>query len=112
MSSPEATGLDLLGYVQHAGGLNQAATVLSELAERLDAEQLAKAARYVPIGWAQRLGYLLEHLGFDAKASALKDYVRQHAKQSTVLLSQAPRKRARRNKGWKLFVNANVEAEL
>jgi predicted transcriptional regulator of viral defense system len=112
VSSPEATALDLVGYIQHAGGLNQAATVLSELAERIDPEKLAEAARTVPVGWAQRLGYLLEHLGFDAKIPALKGYVRKHAKQSTVLLPTAPRKRSRRNKGWKLYVNASVAAEL
>ncbi len=112
VSSPEATALDLLGYVQRAGGLNQVATVLSELVERIDPKKLADAARHVPIGWAQRLGYLLEHLGFDEKASALKEYVRRHAKQSTPLSPRAPAKRARENKDWKLYVNVTVEAEL
>jgi predicted transcriptional regulator of viral defense system len=112
VSTPEATALDLVGYTSHAGGLNQVATVLSELAERLDQEKLAVAARTAPIPWAQRLGFLLEHLGFAAKVPALKEYVRQHAKQSTVLLPQAKYQRAHRNKGWKLYINAKVEAEL
>ena len=112
VSSPEATALDLFGYAHHAGGLNQVATVLSELAKRIDPEKLAAAARTAPIPWAQRLGYLLEHLGFAAKVSALKEYVRKNATQSAVLLPQAQHKRARRNKGWKLYVNAKVEAEL
>lgn len=112
VSTPEATALDLLGYAHHAGGLNQVAAVLSELAERIDPEKLAAAAHTAPVAWAQRLGYLLEHLGFAAKTPALKDYVRKHAKQSIVLLPKAPHKRARRNKGWKLYVNASVEAEL
>jgi len=109
VSTPEATALDLVGYAGHAGGLNQVATVLSELAERIDPEKLAAAARTAPIAWAQRLGYLLEHLGFAAKVSALKEYVRQDAKQSTLLLPQSPQKRSHRNKGWKLSVNARVE---
>jgi predicted transcriptional regulator of viral defense system len=112
VSSPEATALDLVGYAGHAGGLNQVATVLSELAERIDPEKLAAVARTAPVPWAQRLGFLLEHLGFAAKVPVLKEYVRQHAKQSTVLLPTAPKKRAHRNKGWKLYVNAKVEAEL
>jgi predicted transcriptional regulator of viral defense system len=112
VSSPEATALDLVGYADHAGGLNQVATILSELAERIDPEKLAAAARTAPVAWAQRLGYLLEHLGFAAKTPALKEYVREHAKQSTALLPKAPRKSSRRNKGWKLYVNADVEAEL
>lgn len=111
VSSPEATALDLIGYADHVGGLGQVATVLSELGERIDPAKLAKAAEAAPTPWAQRLGYVLEHLGLEAKTSALKEYVRGHAKQSTVLLPKAPRKRSR-NKGWKLFVNARVEAEL
>jgi predicted transcriptional regulator of viral defense system len=112
VSSPEATALDLVGYADHAGGLGQVATVLSELAERIDPEKLATAARTAPVAWAQRLGYLLEHLGFATKTPALKAYVREHAKQSTALLPKAPHKRSRRNKVWKLYINANVEAEL
>ncbi len=112
VSSPEATAFDLVGYVQNAGGLNQVATVLSELAERIDPKKLAAAAQTVPIGWAQRLGYLLDHLGFDAKTPALKEYVRTNAKRSSVLSLQATTKHSRRNKSWKLDVNAKVEAEL
>jgi predicted transcriptional regulator of viral defense system len=112
VSSPEATALDLVGYAHHAGGLNQVATVLSELAERIDPEKLAASAQSAPVPWAQRLGYLLEHLGFAAKIPTLKEYVRKHAKQSTQLLPASPHKRSHRNKGWKLYVNAKVEAEL
>jgi len=106
VSSPEATALDLVGYAHHAGGLNQVATVLSEFAERIDPEKLAAAARTAPVAWAQRLGYLLEHHGSAAKTPALKEYVREHAKQSTALLPEAQRARSRRNKGWKLYINA------
>jgi predicted transcriptional regulator of viral defense system len=72
VSSPEATALDLVGYTHHAGGLSQVATVLSELAERIDPDKLAATARAAPVAWAQRLGYVLEHLGFAAKTPALK----------------------------------------
>ena len=102
----------LVGYADYAGGLGQVATVLSELAERIDPEKLAAAARMAPVPWVQRLGYLLEHLGFDAKTPALKEYVREYSKQWIVLLPKAPEKRSHRNKGWKLHVNASLEAEL
>lgn len=112
VSTPEATALDLVGYAGHAGGLNQVATVLSELAERIDPEKLVAAAQSAPVPWAQRLGYLLEHLGFAAKVPALKEYVREHAKQSTVLLPKGLQNRVHRNKGWKLYVNAKVAEGL
>jgi predicted transcriptional regulator of viral defense system len=106
VSSPEATALDLVGYAHHAGGLGQVATVPSQLAERIDPEKLAVAARTAPVAWAQRLGYLLEHLGAAATTPPLKEYVREHAKQSTALVPKARRVRSRRNKGWKLYINA------
>jgi hypothetical protein len=49
VSTPEATALDLVGYHEHAGGLDQAATVLSELAEKIDAGKLATAAANAPV---------------------------------------------------------------
>lgn len=112
VSTPEATALDLVGYQDHAGGLDQVATVLSELAERIDPEKLATAARTAPVPWAQRLGYLLEKVGAGEKAVPLKNYVREHVKQSTLLLPKAPRARASRDEGWKLYVNADVQSDL
>jgi len=111
VSSPEATALDLVGYADHAGGLGQVATILSELAERLDPEKLVVVAETAPVPWAQRLGYLLEHLRFGAKTAGLKEYVREHAHQSTLLVPKASCKRSYRNKGWKLYVNAKIEAK-
>lgn len=112
VSTPEATALDLVGYQRHAGGLDQVATVLSELAEQIDPKKLAAAAQTAPVAWAQRLGYLLEHIGAGDKVPALKAYVREHVKQSAALLPGAPHEQARRDKGWTLYVNADVEAAL
>ena len=111
VSTPEATALDLVGYERHAGGLNQVATVLAELAERIDAEKLAAAAHSAPVPWAQRLGYLLERVGAGDKTAPLMSYVRETARQSTPLLPDAPRRRARRSEAWKLYINADVEWE-
>ena len=62
VSTPEATALDLVGYSSHVGGLDQVATILEDLAEKLDPDKLAKVAQLVPMPWAQRLGYLLERV--------------------------------------------------
>lgn len=111
-STPEATALDLVGYQHHAGGLNQVATVLAELAEKLDGEKLAAGAATAPVTWAQRLGYLLEFVGAEAKTTALRNYVRQKARQTTALEPGAESTGSRRDSTWKLFINAEIEAEL
>lgn len=111
VSTPEATAVDVIGYPGHIGGLDQTATILSELAEKLDPEKLVAAARTAPIPWAQRLGYLLVKVGAEDRAGPLKSYVQQHARQMAVLLPTAPRKNAVRHEDWKIFVNAEVEPE-
>ena len=112
VSTPEATALDLVGYPDHAGGIDHVATVLSELAEKLDHEKLAAAARTAPLPWAQRLGYLLALGSGEDKIEPLKAYVREHVKHTAVLLPSAPQMRARRDRDWKLLINAKVEGEL
>jgi predicted transcriptional regulator of viral defense system len=112
VSTPEATALDLVGYQHQAGGLDNVGTVLSELAERIEPDKLAAAAATAPVAWAQRLGYLLEHVGAGQKVSALKPYVRTHAHESTALLPNAPHRSASRLEDWKLYVNTTVETDL
>ena len=36
VSTPEATAIDLVGYQHHAGGLDQVATILAELVEKIE----------------------------------------------------------------------------
>ena len=111
VSTVEATAIDLVGYERHAGGLDQVATILAELAEHIEPERLVVAAKTAPISWAQRLGYLLELVGAGARAESLKAYVRKSAKDTTPLLPGAPHTKAKQQKDWRLFVNAEVEAE-
>ena len=112
ISSPEATALDLVGYPHRAGGLNQVATVLGELAERLDADKLVAVADTAPPAWSQRLGYLLERVDAAEKAGPLKVWVRAHARKSAVLLAGTTRRDGARDEDWKIVVNASVEPDL
>jgi predicted transcriptional regulator of viral defense system len=112
VSTPEATAIDLVGYPNHIGGLDQAATVIAELAEKLDAGKLVAAAKTAPIPWAQRLGYLLVKADAAGRAGKLKSYVQQHARQTAVLLPTAPHSDSVRDDDWKLLINADVEPDL
>jgi predicted transcriptional regulator of viral defense system len=112
VSTVEATAVDLVGYDHHAGGLDQVATILSELAEQIDPQCLLAAAQTASLLWAQRLGYLLDLVGAQEKTSALKAYVQDKARDATPLLPAAPYEHARRSADWKVFINADVEPEI
>lgn len=111
VSAPEATALDLVGYQQQVGGLDQVVTILSELAERIDPQKLTIAARTAPLPWAQRLGHLLEQAGAAEKTIALKSLVKNEARETVALLPGVHGDEGRRNADWKLIVNADVEAD-
>ncbi len=111
VSTPEATAIDLIGYHNHVGGLDQVATVLAELAEQIDPDKLVSAARTAPVAWAQRLGYLLNLVGQSDKTAPLCAYVKNAARDAVPLLPGASKDMASRDADWKLFVNVDVEEE-
>ncbi len=111
VSTPEATAIDLAGYPDHAGGLEQSATVLSELAEQLDPQLLAEAAATAPVPWIQRLGYLLELSEAANLTGPLIRYVSKHAR-DYALLAPSGTTDGQRASGWKLIVNEEVEPEF
>jgi hypothetical protein len=79
VSSPELTALDLLRYARAAGTLDSIATVLSDLGPKLKSKPLAALAPAFERSVVQRLGFLLDHLGFAPAAAALNEHL-QHAK--------------------------------
>lgn len=112
VSTPEATAFDLVGYPNHSGGLDNSATVLSELAESIDAEKLAEIADLSPVAWSQRLGYLLELIGEIDLADRLAEYVRIKDPVTIPLSSSQLHKGIRQNPRWRLIPNEKVEPEL
>ena len=112
ISSLEATAVDLVGYERRVGGLDQAATVIAELAERIHPDRLATAARTAPVPWAQRLGYLLDLVGAADKAASLQRDVRRRAPDTALLVpGRRNDRRALRDQRWRLRINAEVEVE-
>ena len=110
VSSPEATALDVVRYVEHAGFLSNVATVLNELAERLDAAALARAAEVdgEPV-YAQRLGYLLERIGHAALTAPLHDWIKVNAARVIPLRPDLPLAGAPRDRRWQVAVNEEIE---
>ncbi len=111
VSSPEATAIDLIGYMQRSGGLDHVATVLAELNESLNKDSLVKAARLSPVAWAQRLGCLLQLLGLEGNLAGLAKYVDQQAHKVVGLSSWKSIKGAKRAQPWKVAVNERPEPD-
>lgn len=110
-SSPEVTALELVGYPGHAGGLNNVATVLSELSEEMSADELLEVARLCPVSWSQRLGHLLELVGQEKLAGVLGPFVSENARSYTPIRRAADIAGGKRNPRWKLIVNVEVEPD-
>ena len=114
VSSPEATALDLVRFSKASGYLGNVATVLGELADRLNPRALGAAAERQPhLPTVQRLGYLLDLVGAEAAAQPLADLIARRRPRAVPLRSDRPADDAsRRDARWRVLVNEEVEAEL
>jgi predicted transcriptional regulator of viral defense system len=112
VSTPVSTAFDLIGYSAHAGGLDNVATVLTELSESINPQVLDSTAALSPAPWAQRLGYLFSLVGADEHADALSEYVAQSPHETVLLDPSGSRSGARRDARWKLQINVEVEPDL
>ena len=111
VSSVEATAIDLVGYMERAGGIDRVAGILYELGEALDPLRLVEASEDTSIFWAQRLGFLLDFVGLEHKTKPLMSYVHQNARNFTKLLSYGSADGFQRSPKWRLIVNTSIEIE-
>jgi len=112
VSTPEATALDLVRYPERCGGLSNVATVLQELAERLDGGELVRVAEADgEVAYAQRLGYLLDRVGRQEIARALAEWVNARAPRVTPLSPGEAITGAQRDARWRVGVNEEVDVE-
>lgn len=110
VSTPEATAVDLVRYSAHAGGWSNVAEVLADLAEKVDPDRLAEAARTADdVAAAQRLGYLLEQAGAGDKAGPLLMWVEAARPRTVPLRPDRPAANAIRDRRWMLLVNEKIE---
>lgn len=112
ISTPAATAFDLVGYPHHAAGLDNVATILAELHEKIDGVALANIAKLSPIAWSQRLGYLLDLVGAKDKAEGLEEFVTLKKPVPTPLVPSQSFHGISPLKRWHILVNAKVEAEV
>lgn len=112
ISTPEATALDLVSYPHHCAGLDNVATVLAELAEKIDMKKLANIApKIVEPPFIQRLGYLLDKVGVKERTEPLSKVVEKLGTHATPLVSSKTMRSAPRNARWKVAVNSEIEVD-
>jgi predicted transcriptional regulator of viral defense system len=112
VSTPEMTAYDLVRYRKGAGSIDHVATVVAELAERLDARRLgtiAKKGEELPI--VQRLGYLLDRTGHSELTSDLAEIVARAKPKYVRLEPQSPEPVSARDARWRTLVNTTIEVE-
>ena len=112
VSTAEMTAYDLVRYRKGAGSIDHAATVLSELAERMDSKRLLAVARKgeeMPV--IQRLGYLLEAGGHAELAGDLGRLVELARPRFVRLEPRSPEEVTERNARWRVLVNTTIEPE-
>ena len=112
VSSPEATAIDLVGYITRSGGLSNVATVLLELAETIHGDRLVDAASTAPMAWLQRLGYLLDIVGASDKTTLLQSYVQSRSPQATGLAPGSVRDGSDYSDRWRLSVNDELDLDI
>jgi predicted transcriptional regulator of viral defense system len=108
IASPEATALELVGYVNQCGGLQSIAAVLADMVGALDPQKLLAVAPLAPIAWTQRLGYLLDATDHRSLANVLVPIVKDLAHHFAPLVRARSKSGAKRLARWKLAVNASV----
>lgn len=118
ISSVELTIFDLLRYPQASGGMDNVATVISDLGEKVDPQKLALLAPAFERNVAQRAGYLLDHVGHADKTAMLHLYLSARGTLPWLELVPPPKeipdflpKPVERNKRWHIIVRRKPEVD-
>jgi predicted transcriptional regulator of viral defense system len=113
VSTPEATVFDLVRYSAGAAGLDNVATVLSELSERIDPKALLAAAKKEPeLATVQRAGYLLNRFGHTPVTGPLAQWLAKQKIGSVPLRPERNPKTRKIDSRWHVIVNEKIEPDL
>lgn len=117
ISEPELTLYDLIKYPKAAGHLNNIATVFDELGDLIKANKLKDLAESTAsdkrdtVYW-QRIGYLLDQLGFENKTIELYDHIKQINPDFGYLSPMDKKNSHERSDKWRLYINTTFETDL
>lgn len=112
VATPETTAFDLVRFPAAAGYWSNIATVLAELAEKIDLDALAEAAARMARTDVQRLGWLLDLIERPDLAGALAATVAGKRLLPTPLTGSRGTAGAPLDPRWHVLVNDDVEPDL
>ncbi len=115
VSSPELTAVDLIEREKSVGGLNRVCTVLNELTDAMNMDNLNDSffkTSFAPV--FQRLGYILEHvLGREDFAETLYSKMEDAGLKlrKTPFKINKPTEGCEVDKKWKVIINQEIEID-
>lgn len=112
VSTAETTAFDLIRFATSAGHLSNVATVLSELAEKIEPPALASLINLYAAPDVQRLGYILERLDEHGLADQLADQLKNRRYRPILLVPGEAKGDTPPDPKWRVIPNENVEADL
>lgn len=93
--------------------LNRAATVLKELAEKIDSSRLLKNAQEEKsLCFIQRLGFIMDLLGFENLTKKLSGWLEEKKPPKTLLDPALPINTETFNPKWRLYVNSDIDTDF
>jgi len=112
VSTPEVTALDIVRFSEAAGRLNNVATVLAELVERINPAALAAIAPFYAVPDVQRLGYLLELVSAARLADPLAKWLATRRFRPVPLVPAKNVARMPADSRWRIIPNELPEIDL
>lgn len=112
VATPETTAFDLVRFFSAAGHWNNVATVLSELAEKIDGDRLVEIAPHVRLPDVQRLGYLITAVGEGDVAQPLAHWLANRRTSVVRLRTDRPAGEIEADERWRLVPNEQVDIDL
>lgn len=112
ISTPEGTAFDLIRYIKQSGHLNHIATVLNELAEKLDSTKLVTLSKKVSPRYTQRLGYILDSMGHESLTGEMSSFISQKKVRYIPLRADKPSENFKQNAKWHIIINEQIDPDL
>lgn len=113
VSTPEYTALDLVRFSKQIGGLDAVVTVLAELGEKIDpASLLAASANEKVCSHVQRLGWLLDHAGWNNITQELAEWLAGQRTSKVPLNAALGSRKGEKDSRWNVIVNDHPKSDI